>query len=98
MGAILRFPYALIAVITAFAHAQTPSSSYPAKSIRLIVPLAAGGPSDTSARILSPKLSEVIGQTIVVDNRPGASGIIDTEMTLRSPPDGYTIALVSNTI
>lgn len=83
---------------TAFAlraHAQTP---YPGKPIRMIVPLAAGGPSDTTARIVAPKLSEAIGQNIIVDNRPGASGIIGTEIGLKSPPDGYTILLVSNTI
>jgi tripartite-type tricarboxylate transporter receptor subunit TctC len=81
--------------IAASAHAQAP---YPAKPVRLIVPLAAGGPSDTTARLLAPKLSEALGQNIVVDNRPGASGIIGTEMALKSPPDGYTIILVSNTI
>jgi len=77
------------------ALAQAP---YPAKPIRMIVPLAAGGPSDTTARIVAPKLSEAMGQNIVVDNRPGASGIIGTEIGLKSPPDGYTILLVSNTI
>ena len=81
--------------LTLHAHAQAP---YPSKPIRMIVPLAAGGPSDTTARIISPKLSEVIGQNVIVDNRPGASGIIGTEIGLKSPPDGYTILLVSNTI
>ena len=77
------------------AQAQAP---YPSKPIRMIVPLAAGGPSDTTARIIAPKLSEAIGQNVVVDNRPGASGIIGTEIALKSPPDGHTILLVSNTI
>ena len=81
--------------LTLHAHAQAP---YPNKPIRMIVPLAAGGPSDTTARIISPKLSEVIGQNVIVDNRPGASGIIGTEIGLKSAPDGYTILLVSNTI
>ena len=81
--------------LSLYAHAQAP---YPAKPIRMIVPLAAGGPSDTTARIVAPKLSEAIGQNVVVDNRPGASGIIGTEIGLKSPPDGYTIVLVSNTI
>jgi len=78
-------------------HAQA-QAPYPSKPIRLIVPLAAGGPSDTTARIIAPKLSEFIGQNVVVDNRPGASGIIGTEIGLKSPPDGHTILLVSNTI
>jgi tripartite-type tricarboxylate transporter receptor subunit TctC len=77
------------------AHAQAP---YPSKPIRMIVPLAAGGPSDTTARIVAPKISDFIGQSVVVDNRPGASGIIGTEIGLKSPPDGHTILLVSNTI
>lgn len=77
------------------AQAQAP---YPSKPIRMIVPLAAGGPSDTTARIVAPKISEFIGQSVVVDNRPGASGIIGTEIGLKSPPDGHTILLVSNTI
>ncbi len=89
---------ALCAVaISQFSFAQ-PADNFPAKSIRVIVPLAAGGPSDTMARILAAKLTEVIGQTVIVDNRPGASGIVGTEMLVRSPPDGYTMALVSNTI
>jgi tripartite-type tricarboxylate transporter receptor subunit TctC len=80
---------------TLHAYAQ---ASYPGKPIRMIVPLAAGGPSDTTARIVAPKISEFIGQSVIVDNRPGASGIIGTEIGLKSPPDGYTILLVSNTI
>lgn len=83
------------ALAASHTHAQAP---YPAKPIRMIVPLAAGGPSDTTARIIAPKLSEVIGQNVIVDNRPGASGIIGTEIGLKSPPDGYTVLLVSNTI
>ncbi len=85
----------MIMGLACHAHAQAP---YPGKPIRMIVPLAAGGPSDTSARIVAPKLSEAIGQNVIVDNRPGASGIIGTEIGLKSPPDGYTILLVSNTI
>jgi len=79
-------------------HTQAQPSAYPVKPIRMIVPLAAGGPSDTTARIIAPKLGEAIGQNVIVDNRPGASGIIGTEIGLKSPPDGYTILLVSNTI
>lgn len=80
------------------AYAQSGAGPYPVKPIRLIVPLAAGGPSDTLARILAGKMTPSIGQNVIVDNRPGASGIIGTEMTAKSPPDGYTIELVSNTI
>ncbi len=88
----------LLVGATPHAPAQAQPTAYPNKPIRMIVPLAAGGPSDTTARIVAPKLSEAIGQNVIVDNRPGASGIIGTEIGLKSPPDGYTILLVSNTI
>jgi len=78
--------------------AQGGADSYPVKPIRMIVPLAPGGPSDTLARILANKMTPAIGQNIIVENRAGASGIIGTEITARSPADGYTVELVSNTI
>src|SRR5690349_14496654 len=91
--------WSLIAAVSAlvpwsFAHAQ----SYPSKPIRLIVPLAPGGPSDILARTVAAKLTEGIGQTVVVDNRPGAGGTVGAEIVAKSPPDGYTIILVSNSI
>ncbi len=88
--------FALLCAIEA--PAQSGADSYPVKPIRLIVPLAAGGPSDTLARILASRMTEFIGQNVIVDNRPGASGIVGTEIGARSPADGYTIVLVSNTI
>lgn len=88
-------PFALLASFASGAAAQP---AYPAKSIRLIVPLAAGGPSDIMARTVAQKLGENIRQTVVVDNRPGASAIVGTELTARAAPDGYTVALVSNTV
>ena len=95
----LMMRYTTVALLLGLAHAQALAQSpYPGKPIRMIVPLAAGGPSDTTARIVAPKLGEALGQNVVVDNRPGASGIIGTEIGLKSPPDGYTILLVSNTI
>ena len=80
------------------AHGQGTADAYPSKPVRIIVPLAAGGPSDTMARILAKKLTESFGHTVIVDNRPGASAIIGTELGTKAPPDGYTIVLVSNTI
>ena len=71
------------------AHAQT----YPAKPVRFIVPFAAGGSADIVARIIAPKLGEQLGQTIVIDNRPGASAIIGVEAGAKAPPDGYTVTL-----
>ena len=74
------------------AMAQTPSP-YPSKPIRLIVPFAAGISPDVVARILADKLSQSMGQPVVVDNRPGASGIIGAEMAAKSPADGYTLLM-----
>lgn len=94
----------IIAALCATGVAQSVSAQtgaaagYPSKPMRIIVPLAAGGPSDTVARTLAQKLSEVVGQTVIVDNRPGASGIIGTEIAAKSPPDGYTLLLVSTAV
>jgi tripartite-type tricarboxylate transporter receptor subunit TctC len=80
----------IVAVMLALAggsHGQT----YPNKPIRMIVPFSPGGTSDTLARILGQKLTEVWAQQVVVDFRPGASGIIGTEIAMRAPADGYTL-------
>ena len=73
------------------------SQNYPSKSVRIIVPFAAGGPADIYARYLGQRLQEPTGQTFVVDNRPGAGSIIGTELVAKSPADGYTLLLMSNT-
>ena len=68
---------------------------YPTKPVRLIVPFAPGGGVDFTSRILAQKLSEVWGQQALVDNRPGAGGIIGTEAAAKAPPDGYTLLMGS---
>jgi tripartite-type tricarboxylate transporter receptor subunit TctC len=67
-------------------------AAYPSKPLRWVVPWPPGGGADTLTRLLSPKLSEALGQQIIVDNRGGAAGNIGAEIAARSPPDGYTIA------
>jgi tripartite-type tricarboxylate transporter receptor subunit TctC len=70
---------------------------YPSRPIRLVVPFAPAGSADALARTLQPALSEALGQTLVIDNRPGASSTIGTELTAKAAPDGYTLALVTTT-
>ena len=81
---------ALVATL-APAVAAHAAERYPVKPIRMIVPFSPGGTSDTLARILGQKMTESWGQQIVVDTRPGASGIIGTEIAMRAAPDGYTL-------
>lgn len=69
------------------------AQAYPAKPIRLIVPYAAGGATDTYARVFGPKFTEAWGQQVIVDNRPGAGGNVGAAVVAKSPPDGYTILL-----
>src|SRR5688572_11824028 len=79
-----------LALVPATALAQ---QTYPAKPVRMIIPFAPGGASDFVGRILQPKLSEVLAQPIIIENRAGASGNIGVEAAARSAPDGYTIFL-----
>src|SRR5437588_595369 len=72
------------------------AQSYPSRPIRLIVGFAAGGPTDVLARIIGGKMSEILGQEVVIENRTGASGNIATQYVVRAPGDGYTILMGSN--
>ena len=74
-----------------FNPVTTLAQAYPSKSVRLVVPFAAGGSTDIVARTLAPRLTEMWGQTVVVDNRPGGSTVIGTEIVAKSPPDGHTL-------
>ncbi|MGF6372901.1 tripartite-type tricarboxylate transporter receptor subunit TctC [Paraburkholderia sp. RAU6.4a] len=84
----------VLAVLSLYAVAQ---QSYPSKQIRIIVPLTPGGSTDSMARLLAEKLRESWGQSVIVENHPGANTIIGTELAARSAPDGYTLLVVSNT-
>ena len=72
------------------------AQDYPAKPVKIIVPFAAGGPADVYARFLGQRLSESLGQPFVVEDRPGAGSVIGTDAVAKSPPDGYTLLMMSN--
>jgi tripartite-type tricarboxylate transporter receptor subunit TctC len=80
-----------LAIIFAFFNACAGAQSYPAKSIRIIVPWPAGGTTDILARIVGQQLNANLGQPVVIDNRGGASGNIGSEVAVKAPPDGYTL-------
>jgi tripartite-type tricarboxylate transporter receptor subunit TctC len=85
-----------VAAVAAFAlAAPLAAQTFPSRPVRIIVPFPAGGPSDLLTRMMAPKLTEIWGQQITVDNRPGAGTIIGTELGAKAAPDGYTVALVS---
>jgi tripartite-type tricarboxylate transporter receptor subunit TctC len=82
-------------LLAAFITTNVPAQTWPAKPVRMIVPFAPGGGTDLTARPISQKLSEALGQQFVVDNRGGAGGAIGMELTAKAPPDGYTIMNMS---
>ena len=84
---------ALFALAGAIAGPACAQADFPNRPIRVIVPLAPGGGSDYTARYIGQRLAERIGQAVVVDNRPAASGIVGTELVAKAVPDGYTLLL-----
>lgn len=80
-------------VFACASHGVIAQESYPAKPIRFIVPVAAGGGTDFTARLIGQKLTEAWGQPVIVDNRPGAAGNLGVEIATRAQPDGYTLVM-----
>ncbi len=92
-GLRLSWLAALLCAV-AGAHAQ----NYPSKAIRVIVPQSAGGSSDLVARPLAAQLTQLLGQSVLVDNRPGAGSVIGTDLVAKAPPDGYTLLVVAASV
>src|SRR5881392_3611094 len=94
-----RLAVALAAVVLSTPNLAAPcfAQDYPARPIRIVVPFGAGGPADVAARLIGNNLQEKFGQPIVVENRTGAGGVIGTLEAAKSPPDGYTLLMMSNT-
>src|SRR5690606_34699765 len=82
----------LAALLGMFA-AEATAETYPNRPVRLIVPFAAGGANDIVARLVQPSLARALGQPVIVENKPGASGIIGTDQVAKSEPDGHTIGV-----
>lgn len=89
---------ALLLCFALFSSAQTTAQNYPTRPIRVVVGFAPGGSTDLVARLVATKLGERLGQQVVVDNRPGASGIIAAELVAKSQPDGYTLLVAGSSI
>src|SRR5471030_249663 len=101
-ASVMRFPISgsglvpLLLCAVSFAHVTASfAAAFPSRSIRMIVPVAPGGPTDLLARVMTPKLTEALGQQVIVDNRAGGNGNIGMEIAARSAPDGHTWVLAT---
>ncbi|MBI4190071.1 MAG: ABC transporter substrate-binding protein, partial [Betaproteobacteria bacterium] len=92
---VITSRHTLLALLSAsFVFASSAAAQgYPVKPIRIIVPYSPGGSTDVVFRILAPRLTEILGQTVVVENRPGGSSTIGLDIAAKSPPDGHTLGI-----
>jgi tripartite-type tricarboxylate transporter receptor subunit TctC len=96
MRRVVLRAWSLLVLVFCWSAGAALAQGYPAKSVRIIVPFAAGGPADNYARFMAQRLGDALGQAFVVDNRPGAGSVIGTDMAAKSAPDGYTLLMMSN--
>ncbi len=92
----MKLPLLLLATASLAAANSVAAQNYPIKPIRVLVAQAAGGPTDVTTRIYAAKMSELLGQQMVVDNRPGAGGSVAGDIVARAPADGYTLCAAAN--
>lgn len=93
----IRTALTAIGLVSVLAHAPASAQAYPNRAVKIVVPFAVGGPADVYARFIAQRLSDSLGQSFVVDNKPGAGSVIGTDLAAKSPADGYTLLLMSNT-
>jgi tripartite-type tricarboxylate transporter receptor subunit TctC len=92
----VRWPSVLLPIFLLVAPAAWGAESYPARPIRFLVPFGPGGVGDITARVVAQKMSELLGQQVITDNRPGAGGIVASQVVAKAEPDGYTMLLLNN--
>jgi len=97
LAPMLALALATALLATPMAATSSLAQDYPARAVRIIVPFGAGGPADVTARLLGNAMQQSFGQPFVVENRTGAGGVIGTLEVVKSPPDGYTLLMMSNT-
>src|SRR5437879_1212756 len=85
--------FRILGLVAAFVAASAAAQPYPTKSSTMLVPYAAGGPTDTVARVVAQYMAKPLGQTVIVENKPSAGGILAPEQVKNSKPDGYTILI-----
>jgi tripartite-type tricarboxylate transporter receptor subunit TctC len=95
----MRWPIKLVSLVASLAVLALPAAAqnWPDKPVKIVVPFGPGGPADVYARILGQELTETFKQQFIVDDKPGAGAIIGTDVVAKSPPDGYTLLMMSNT-
>jgi tripartite-type tricarboxylate transporter receptor subunit TctC len=94
-GCFLVLLFSFLLPSSDFRLGSAAAADYPTRSLRLLVPLAPGGGNDTTARLVGARLAESLGQPVLVENRPGAAGVVASEIVAKAPADGYTLYLVS---
>ena len=93
----IRTALTAIGLVSVLAQAPASAQAYPSRAVKIVVPFAVGGPADVYARFIAQRLTDTMGQSFVVDNKPGAGSVIGTDLAAKSPADGYTLLLMSNT-